>query len=281
MLGTRVLDRHLERFGLQMHEGGGPDVSVKCKSIALPFSAGQRTPTPTHFAVNGGWVKFASQALHPGAPLDDQLTGDPETRRETRGCQKVALLTKAHLHVALVVSILTCGAELWGVSAAQMRRLQSFHRECTRAFFRIALRHSWKRRVASESLLKRCKLASTCAIPKKKFLSWLGHVARMEPNRLPKPLTFAWVPPTRPVGRTKSSHLQRALRFVKSTTPVVPPQIANDLERHDGAAPGTACVTRRRRQLAHRRPGPEVLKQIVDARPSPAASRKGTCIADG
>ena len=104
----------------------------------------------------GGWVKFASQALYLGALLDDKLTDDPEIDRRLEaaaaafysltggiyGSQKVALLTKAHLYMALVVSILTYGAELWRTSAAQMRRLQSFHRKCIRAFFRITLHHS-------------------------------------------------------------------------------------------------------------------------------------------
>ena len=290
MLGTRVLDRHLERFGLQMHKGSGPDISVKCKSIALLFSAGQRTPTPTHFAVNGGWVKFAPQALYLGALLDDQLTDDPEIdrrlaaaaaafyslRREIYGSQKVTLLTKAYLYMALVVSILTYGAELWRTSAAQMRRLQSFHRKCIRAFFRITLHHSWKRRITSESLLKRCKLMSMHDILKKKSLSWLGHVARMEPNRLPKLLTFAWVPHTRPVGRPKSSHLQRALRFIKSTIPLIPPKIANDLKRHTGTAPWYRLASHddiaNWHVVAQDR---NSWKQIVNAQPSPATSRKG------
>ena len=246
-LGTRVLDRHLEKFGLQMHKGSGPNITAKCKSIALLFSAGPPTPTPTHYEVNGGWVKFATQALYLGATLDHQLTDDPEIdrrlavasaafyslRKEIYGSRKVSLLTKALLYMALVVSMLTYGAELWRLSAAQMRRLESFHRKCVRCFFRISLHHTWTHRITTHTLLQRCKMKSMHDILKQKSLSWLGHVARMDANRLPKLLTFSWVPRTRPVGRPKAYYVHRALRFIKSTIPFIPTNIVNALRRPD------------------------------------------------
>ena len=153
LLGTRTLDRHLEKFGLQMHKGHGTNLDVKCKSIALLFPAGHQTPTPSHYAVNGGWVKFATQALYLGALMDNLLSDDPEIdrrlaaaaaafyslRQEVYASQNVKLKTKAFLYMALVVTILTHGAELWKPSAAQRRRLQSFHRKCVRTFCRITL----------------------------------------------------------------------------------------------------------------------------------------------
>lgn len=37
----------------------------------------------------------------------------------------------------------------------------------------------------------------------KKRLEWLGHLASMESDRIPKSILFGWLPPTTPPLRTK------------------------------------------------------------------------------
>ena len=177
--------------------------------------------------------------------MDNLLSDDPEIdrrlaaataafyslRQEVYASQNVKLKTKAFLYMALVVTILTCGAEPWKLSAAQMRRLQSFHRKCVRTFYRITLHQTWKHRITTASLLKRCGADSMHDIMKKKSLSWLGHVARMSPHRLPKLLTFAWVPHKRPIGRPPSNYHHRALAFIKSTLPFIQTTLASSLAK--------------------------------------------------
>lgn len=111
----------------------------------------------------------------------------------------LSIKTKRLIYSACVLSTLLYGAECWAILRQDEARLDSFHHRCLRAILGVSrwtqqhlhvtngdLRHRWGDPLLASDVLR------------KRRLQWLGHVARMPEERLPKKLLFGWLPQTRP-----------------------------------------------------------------------------------
>ena len=90
--------------------------------------------------------------------------------------------TKMLGYCSCLLSTLLYGSEPWTTYARQEKRLNSFHLRCLTRLLHI----QWQDRVPNTEVLERAGLASMPTMLSHRRLRWLGHVHRMEPNRLPR-----------------------------------------------------------------------------------------------
>ena len=103
------------------------------------------------------------------------------------------------VYQACVVSVLLYGAECWPLLKADEERLDAFHHRCLRAILRVTRWDQQLHHVTNKGL-RECwgDVGLMSDQVRSRRLQWLGHVARMDNERLPKQLLFGWLPQTRP-----------------------------------------------------------------------------------
>ena len=130
----------------------------------------------------------------------------------------LSLKTKRLVYQAVVLGVLLYGAETWATKREHSRKLEVFHNRCLRAILGITTEQQRKEHISSvqvsqmfgkeesvEDLISRRRL--TCR--------WLGHMARMNEDRLPKKILFGWLPQRRPRYGTKLRWRDRARKDIK------------------------------------------------------------------
>ena len=126
--------------------------------------------------------------------------------------------TKVLVYQACVLSTLLYGSESWTVYARQERRLNSFHLRSLRRLLHIR----WQDRVPNTDVLQRAGLMGIPSMLMQRRLRWLGHVHRMEPDRLPREILYGELRDgTRKVGRPLLRYkdtIKRDLMAVKINT---------------------------------------------------------------
>ncbi len=65
---------------------------------------------------------------------------------------------------------------------------------------RITMAHMMKHRITSKSLLERLGVGSFDSCSSLRLLRWVGHVARMLMDWMPRKLLIGWVEHARPIG---------------------------------------------------------------------------------
>ena len=92
------------------------------------------------------------------------------------------------------------GCETWTIYSRQEKRLNSFHLRCLRKLLNI----KWQDKVTNTEVLEKANLPSIQTIIRTKRLRWLGHVKRMDDNRMPKNVLYGELSDgCRPRGRPK------------------------------------------------------------------------------
>ena len=115
--------------------------------------------------------------------------------------KQYSLHTKIRLYNSNVKSVLLYGSECWRVTKTDMCRVESFHNRCLRRICRIF----WPNTISNIDLYTETGSRSIVAEIKRRRLRWLGHVLRMDENRIPK-IALRWTPPgKRKRGRPKTT----------------------------------------------------------------------------
>ena len=110
------------------------------------------------------------------------------------------LKLKGRIYVALCLSILLYGSEVWSLREDLLSRLRSFHHRCVRTMCRINIAHTIRHHISTSSLLARLGIEPLETYYHRRLLRWAGHVSRMPLNRLPRMLLTGWVANPRPLG---------------------------------------------------------------------------------
>ena len=98
----------------------------------------------------------------------------------------LSVRTKVCVYQACVLSTLLYGSESWTTYARQERRLNGFHLRSLRRLLYI----KWQDKVPNTEVLKRAGLMSIPSMLIQRRLRWLGHVHRMETQRLPREILY-------------------------------------------------------------------------------------------
>ena len=179
----------------------------------------------------GGPVEMVNDFTY----LGSNITVDGEVGTEAKlrigkasrafGCLRNAIFrdrnfsveTKRKVYGAVVLSVLLYGAETWAVKAEMMRRMNGFHNRCIRTIMGVTKYQQWRERITSRRLAAAFGMEETMThILMGYRLRWLGHLARMEPSRMPKQLLFGELERKRPSHGTKRRWRDLALSDIKA-----------------------------------------------------------------
>ena len=81
---------------------------------------------------------------------------------------------RGQVYMALVLTILLYGCEVWFLRDGLFAKLRTFHNQCCRANCRITIRH----RIPSKQLYQRLGIAAVDQFYHRRLLRWAGHVSR-------------------------------------------------------------------------------------------------------
>ena len=104
--------------------------------------------------------------------------------------------TKFQVYKAVVLPTLLYGAETWTTKQKDIKKLNTFHLRCLRSIIGV----SWKDRWTNAKVLETCQSHGMPFLVSCARLRWLGHIARLDSDRLPKQLLFGRLSSTRPAG---------------------------------------------------------------------------------
>src|SRR6218665_117688 len=128
---------------------------------------------------------------------------------KSNGC---SLHTTVRLYESIVLSTLLYGAETWPITVANGRRLGAAHHRWLRRILNV----TWRDKIPNKTIRERTRQVELGYIIRRKRLTWLGHVARMNKNRRAKQV-MNWTP-GRKTGKKKTEeilagdHLRRPAR---------------------------------------------------------------------
>jgi len=102
--------------------------------------------------------------------------------RESIKCGEhaVSLVVKIKLYESLILPILLYSAELWPITVTSMKKLEAAHHRWQRKILGV----TWKDKLKNEEINIRTGLQKVETIIKERSLRWLGHVMRMDNDRI-------------------------------------------------------------------------------------------------
>ena len=214
---------HFERWGMEVH-ARAPGATKASKSEVLFCAApprcyadpatynsadlsdivlpdGRSMPVVDEFCYLGSMV-----TRHGGdtRDVDRRLESAAKAFGALRKCVfssvSVTPAAKRAVYERLVLAIALFGCECWCLTEVLWRRLRGFHAQCLRAMCRVTRKHAWDHHISSQELGQRLGLKSIEFYVARRQARWLGHVARMDFDRMPRKMLSSWVRSRRPVG---------------------------------------------------------------------------------
>ena len=105
------------------------------------------------------------------------------------------------VYQACVLSTLLYESECWTPLRKDLKSLDSFHHRCIRTILGISNQQQWAQHITSESVRQQWSDSEMVTEKiSKRQLDWLGHLARMPDERIPKISLFSWMPEPHPRG---------------------------------------------------------------------------------
>nr|VZI14314.1 unnamed protein product [Spirometra erinaceieuropaei] len=155
---------------------------------------------PPQISVNGTQLQvvenfpYLGSTLSRNTKIDDEVANRISKTSQAFGRLQstvwnrhgLQLSTKLKMYKAVILPTLLYGAETWTVYAKQARRLNHFHLSCLRRILRL----NWQDRIPDTDVLERTGILSLYAIVRQIQLCWIGHLVRMDDERLPKRLFY-------------------------------------------------------------------------------------------
>ena len=184
----------------------------------------QDSDVPPVIAINGQPLEIVPTFTYLGSTVSSSVNLDSELNsRIGKAAGTIAKLnskvwnkckltenTKRRVYQACVLSSLLYSSETWTTYRRQEKRLNSFHLRCLRRFLHI----HWQDMITNSEVLKRAGIPNIFAILSKRRLTWLCHLQRMDPCRIPRELLYGELTEgSRPVGRPH-------LRYTKTSVSV-------------------------------------------------------------
>ena len=101
----------------------------------------------------------------------------------------LSLHIKIRLYKAIVLSTLLYSSETWPMTVANLKRLEAAHHRWQRKILGI----TWGDKIRNEEIRRRTGMEKIEEVMKRTRLRWLGHLHRMDEDRIPKQ-AMDWVP---------------------------------------------------------------------------------------
>ena len=211
-----TIEQTAVKFVREADEWGLTVSTEKTKGMAVGNSLTEEDVAPVK--VEGGEIEMVEQFTYLGSVIskDGDIMEDVKCRiakaSKAFGCLRgpifnnpiLSIPTKRAVYRATVLSVLMYGAETWNLKAEHVRRLATFHNRCVRTILGVTRYQQWEQRLTSKALANRFGMVwSIPDIIMDRRLQWLGHLGRMEDERLPKQVLFGELKKKRPCHGVK------------------------------------------------------------------------------
>jgi len=223
-----------------MHVGRG-DGKSKTECMFYPGAGNHSEPdlSPLTVTDDGGFVTFCDKfpylgsrfapSLRAGVDVEYRLKKASSAFGALRDCvfanNHISAEAKVKVYNALVLSVLLYGSETWTLLKTDQDKLERFHRRCVRTICNISRWKQWKTHTTSADLERRLGIHSLEHYLQVRLLRWVGHVVRMDYDRLPRKLLFGWVQHRRRVGRPQLTFGHRIHRVIDAALVQAHPDI--------------------------------------------------------
>ena len=215
--GVVAIRNRLAQFGLEMHYAHPGEKLEDSKTIGIFFPAlprvaagGQPVGLLDEFTVGSrvyteGRVPWVTSFKYLGCILSSDLSDVPNVVARVKAASRaygalssilrnkdIRMRVRARLYQQLALPALLRGSECWRLSAESKRRLATLHHGCCRKIVGVSKWRQWKRRVKTGTIAEIMGSEPIEFYIAQRFVKWLGHLARMSEDRLPKKLLLAW-----------------------------------------------------------------------------------------
>ena len=236
---SELIYRLFEKFGLLMHIGRG-ETESKTKAMYFPAKLPPPTAaknnqevdatTPTNppqtspdqdpnapdatYNVADGFISFTDSFQYLGSIISSDLKDDKEIRARIKKassqvgalrpffqCPHVALETKVRVYVQIPLNTVLWGCESWALTEDLKRELRTFHHRSLRRILNINMFEVEEQRIRNADVRNRADVPDILVFARRRQLRWIGKLARMPSQRLPRRLLTAWVQNPRKRGR--------------------------------------------------------------------------------
>ena len=218
---------HFARWGMEIHVGkdgsnGEPRKDSKSEVLFCAAAPTSYNDPATYHGADLSDIKLPGGCFMPvvdrfkylGSYLNRDCSNglDVDSRIESAGrafgalrkclfsSLHVSFAAKRAVYTSLILSILLYGCECWALTERLLHRLHVFHAQCVRAMCRVTRKHVWEHNITTGELCARLGLDFIDYYIDRRRLGWLGHVSRMDFERLPRRMLSSWVPHGRPIG---------------------------------------------------------------------------------
>ena len=231
--GSQHIYDTFKRLGLIMHVGTDNNQS---KSEALFISRSikeDNNSLPDSIIINEGTIKFCQQFKYLGSIVSNDLKDETEIKARIKkangqfGALKNVLLgktlrlkTKINLFNAIVINTALWGCESWSLSCASKQQLEYFQHKSLRRILKISIYEVAEHHIKNASI-RHHALNSPHIIDQinARQLIWLGKIAKMNVNEIPRKMLACWTGNSRKPGRPQ---LNARNSFVDSINRIVP-----------------------------------------------------------
>ena len=170
-------------------------------------------------------VVFVDAFRYLGSHIDWQLTCTPKILYRLDQARKsfwklgssvwdvrqLSLETKLRVYRACVLSVLLYARETWTVWFQMRLRLEAFHMRCLRKICRVSRWDQQTKGISNDQIRGFLGVPSIMSLIHQARLRWMGHLARMPNDRLPKQALFSFLP--QDVGVHRDPGLQGGKRL--------------------------------------------------------------------
>ena len=98
----------------------------------------------------------------------------------------ITIGTKVSFYKICILTTLLYSSEIWTMHWRHIQWLEHFHQKCLRSILNI----KWQSLAPDTDVLQRSHCTSIEAMLILNQMCWVGHIMRMEANRLPKQLSY-------------------------------------------------------------------------------------------
>ena len=223
-----MLYKHFERWGMEMHAQEAPTTAkpapkasksevlfcaapshcysnpvtydgIDLSNVQLP--GGRSMPIVDEFCYLGSMItRHCGDVRDVDRRIESAGKAFGALRRSVFRSVSVTPAAKRAVYERLVLAIALFVCECWCLTEVLWRRLRCFHAQCLRAMCRISRKHTWEHHVSTQELGQRLGLESIDVYVARRQTRWLGHVRRMDFDRLPRKMLSSWVRSRRPPG---------------------------------------------------------------------------------
>jgi len=204
---TGALRTHFKRWGLSIHVGTSTKKSkTECMVVPRPRTDYADYDTSDIVLADGTYIHFTRSFRYLGVVLSSSINDEADVDSRIAAASGAfatleAILLSRHVkphakraaYVSIVLPILLYGCEAWCPTESMLSKLRRFHNYSTRRMCHLSRRYCRFNHISAKHVRRRLGLLDIDTYITRRHLRWLGHVARMPADRLPRRFLTSWV----------------------------------------------------------------------------------------